>query len=82
MLYHVYAGVQMFEPTSSPAEPIRPKVPTAHTEPSVPADAPAKGSRHKLCETNACLLRAIPFEKVVEGVSDAPKKKCRGVVWE
>ncbi len=28
------------------------------------------------------LVRAIPFEKVVEGVSDAPKKKCRGVVWE
>ncbi len=27
-------------------------------------------------------LRAIPFEKVVEGVSDAPEKKCRGVVLE
>ena len=35
------------------------------------------------CYTKAVILRAIPLEKVVGGgVSDAPKKKCRGVVWE
>ncbi len=51
----------MFEPTSSPAEPVQPTVPKAHAEPSMPPDVPDKGSRHKLCETNACLLITFVF---------------------